>query len=286
MNLHRTSLVALALAAAALAPPSAVAGSAYDNCTGYIAALPAVINTQGTWCLNKDLTTPIATGVAITINATYVTLDCNDFKLVGIGGATQTLGIASTANNATVRRCQVRGFLHGTSMMGNYATIEDNRFDNNREAGVWSDGEHHTIRRNLITNSGGTPSGLYGYGVYLWGTGDVIDNTIAGVVNAENEGWSYGIEIADSHGGSVRGNRIRKLSAPDIGQGAAIHVGNASDGVVIEDNVMYLGPDDYFSGVKCDSLEAGMYRRNAVTGSNIYGAYDGCIDGGGNYSLP
>ena len=286
MNLHRTSLVALALAAAALAPPSAVAGSAYDNCTGYIAALPAVINTQGTWCLKKDLTTPLASGVAVTVTAANVTLDCNDFKLVGVGGATQTLGIASTANNATVRRCQVRGFLHGTSMMGNYATIEDNRFDNNREAGVWSDGEQHMIRRNLVTNSGGTPNGLYGYGVYLWGTGDVIDNTIVGVVNAENEGWSYGIEIADNHGGNVRGNRIRKLSAPDIGQGAAIHVGNASDGVVIEDNVMYLGPDDYFSGVKCDSLEAGMYRRNAVTGSNIYGAYDGCIDGGGNYSLP
>jgi hypothetical protein len=289
MNPQKTALLGLATAtaiAAALAPTAARAGSAYDNCTGTIAALPAVINSRGTWCLKDDLNSALASGVAITVNAANVTIDCNDFKLNGTpaGVATQTLGIATTAPNLTVRRCHIRGFLHGTSVMGKSATIEDNRFDVNREAAIWSDADGHIIRRNLITASGGTPSSLYGYGIYMYGTGDVIDNTIVGVTNAENEGVTTGIEILDNQGGSISGNRIRGLTAPDIGGGSAIHAGYNSNGLTIKDNDIYIGPDLYFGGIRCDQgADNGVARDNTIQGNpNV--SFD-CYDGGGNVYL-
>jgi hypothetical protein len=63
--------VALVLLAAAASP--ALAAESYDNCTGFIDPLPAVITTQGTWCLRKDLRTAVASGHAITIATNNVT---------------------------------------------------------------------------------------------------------------------------------------------------------------------------------------------------------------------
>src|SRR6185369_2787721 len=75
-------------------PRAASAAESYDNCTGFITTLPAVITTQGTWCLKQDLATAITSGNAITINTGNVTIDCNDFKLGGMsaGLATQAIG--------------------------------------------------------------------------------------------------------------------------------------------------------------------------------------------------
>src|SRR6185369_16529682 len=75
-------------------PRLASAAESYDNCTGFITSLPAVVTTQGTWCLKQDLATAITSGNAITINTGNVTIDCNDFKLGGMsaGLATQAIG--------------------------------------------------------------------------------------------------------------------------------------------------------------------------------------------------
>src|SRR4249920_3466180 len=70
---------------------SAHAAQSYDNCTGFITSLPAVITTQGTWCLKQDLATTVTSGSAITINTNNVTIDCNDFKLGGLGAGLATL---------------------------------------------------------------------------------------------------------------------------------------------------------------------------------------------------
>lgn len=284
----RSTLPCLAavLLAVSFAPGRAQAAEAYDNCKGFIAALPATISTAGTWCLNKDLSTALASGAAITITAPFVTLDCNAYKLTGTaaGMGTQTFGIASTQRNTTVRDCDVRGFLYGTAITAINAVVEDSRLDANRMAGIYGDGDGFSIRRNTITRSGGSPTDLYGFGIRQYGSGDVIDNTITGVTNSENEGYSYGIDLGDNHGGSVRGNRIRDLTAPDIGQGAAIYVEGDSDGVTIEDNVIHVGPDDYFSGIVCVTEYGAMARRNAIQGKpyNSQGVY-GCVDAGDNY---
>src|SRR5690242_4309124 len=100
----------LFLAGALLVPAAAAAAESYDNCSNTISSLPAVIATQGTWCLKGDLSTAITSGTAITINTNNVTIDCNNFKLGGLaaGAGTSTYGIfASNRLNATVRHCNV-----------------------------------------------------------------------------------------------------------------------------------------------------------------------------------
>src|SRR4249920_3646904 len=78
-----------------VAPAVSHAAESYDNCTGYIDALPAVIASQGTWCMRHDLTTSISSGNAISVLTNNVTIDCNDFKLGGLaaGAGTTAAGI-------------------------------------------------------------------------------------------------------------------------------------------------------------------------------------------------
>jgi hypothetical protein len=76
-------VVAILLAWPWIVPPAQAAES-YDNCSGYIDSVPAVIATQGTWCLRKDLSTAQTSGNAIEIAANNVVIDCNDFKLGGL----------------------------------------------------------------------------------------------------------------------------------------------------------------------------------------------------------
>ena len=126
----RTSI--LAAAADLTCPIAAHAAESYDSCVGFIDSIPAVISTQGTWCLRRDLSTSMASGSAITVSANNVTIDCNDFKLGGLaaGNATTTKGINAMGRlNVAVRNCSVRGFLMGIAMEGGGTyTVEDKLF--------------------------------------------------------------------------------------------------------------------------------------------------------------
>src|SRR4029079_11229258 len=130
-----------------LITPDALAAQSYDNCTGYITVLPAIISTQGTWCLKQDLATANATGAAITINTNNVTIDCNNFKLGGLaaGLGTTAIGIHAAARiNATARHCNIRGFLgciYFSGITGGGHAIEDNRFDGNTYVAAQIEGD-------------------------------------------------------------------------------------------------------------------------------------------------
>src|SRR5436190_3292229 len=55
-----------------------------------IASLPAVITTQGVFCLTHDLTTAITSGTAIDIQVNNVTIDCNGCKIGGLAAGTSS----------------------------------------------------------------------------------------------------------------------------------------------------------------------------------------------------
>src|SRR6187402_2679224 len=55
----RPLVLAFALALSAAAPGTALAAHSYDGCKYTITTLPAVLTTQGTWCLKGDLATGI-----------------------------------------------------------------------------------------------------------------------------------------------------------------------------------------------------------------------------------
>jgi hypothetical protein len=207
------------LATFCVMPRTAHAAQSYDNCTGFIDSVPAVVATQGTWCLRKDLATAMTDGSAIDIQANNVTLDCNDFKLGGIvaGPSTDMSGIyASGRKNITVRHCNVRGFVSGIDLTdgpdgpGGGYLVEDNRLDNNRKYGIHIDGEHSLVRRNRVFDTGGRPGETAATGIAAKAD-VVVDNIVDGVASASGE-YASGIAVfaADSR---VGGNHITGLAA-------------------------------------------------------------------------
>ena len=71
MHIFRLFFIAIAtLAAFAGASGPAAAGESYDNCVGFIDALPAAITTQGIWCLRQNLDTSATSGNMIEFRPT------------------------------------------------------------------------------------------------------------------------------------------------------------------------------------------------------------------------
>src|SRR5690554_5554987 len=108
-GIYRKSLIGVGLLAIAGWTQSASAET--TECT-VIDSIPAVISSQGVYCLKKHVSGALASGAAISVNTNNVTIDCNEFKIgnLAAGPATQATGIsASGRNNVTVRNCGIRG---------------------------------------------------------------------------------------------------------------------------------------------------------------------------------
>lgn len=279
----KTCLGAL-LSAAVMIPAVVSAAESYDNCTGFIDSLPAYVSSQGTWCLRKDLGTSIASGAAIVIETNNVTIDCNGFKVGGLGGGpgTMAIGIMPLAgrSNATVRNCRVRGFWLGISTEGGSGhLIEDNQLDGNTGVGINVYSPNSTVRRNMVMDTGaGTATANGAEGIVVSGGVDVLDNTVAGVVSndlqANND--ARGIVAVDNATGSVVGNRIRGL-VPS-GTGPAFGILDFTTGYsVIRDNIVQGMGMSGSIGIKCNSASA-TSRDNVVAGFDL--AVDGCTSSG------
>jgi hypothetical protein len=160
--------IRLAVLAALAACAAAVPGFAEETtyCNAFITALPYTITTQGHYCFNRNLSTSITTGAAITINADFVWLDLNNFKLGGgaAGTATNAIGVRSVdRDNVTVRNGNIRGFavgiaLEGTGTQAENLLVEKNVLDGNYKAGIAVKGRNVVVRENVVTNTGGSTS--------------------------------------------------------------------------------------------------------------------------------
>lgn len=140
-------------------PASVWAAESYDNCTGYVDAVPAVITTQGTWCLRQDLATSLTSVTAITISVNNVTLDCNEFANTTASANYFAIGILASGSvslavvgTGTVARNRVSGLF--TQLSGAKTTgILSGTSGPSANAGTFIiDNE---IGGNLLTNSSG-----------------------------------------------------------------------------------------------------------------------------------
>jgi parallel beta-helix repeat protein len=211
-----------------LAPTPALAAQSYDSCAGrYIESLPAVIATPGTWCLHKDLGTLITAGNAIDIQASNVTLDCNDFKIggLGAGNGSQAVGVhASEKSNITLRQCNIRGFFTGIFLYrGTGHLVEDNRLDLNLHNGIQlASAANSLVRHNRVFDTGGATNGdkTHPTGIIADGA-DVIDNVVADVSADGDVGYPAGISVfSNGVGVVIRGNIVRGL-VPGTVEGSA-----------------------------------------------------------------
>jgi len=280
MRLIQQRLFQVLLAGACIAP-QAHAAESYDNCVGFIDSLPATVGTQGTWCLRKDLSTAMASGNAIEVAASNVTIDCNHFK---VGGLAAGIGTAATGVyadhriNVTVRNCAIRGFRVGIRLVGGAGhLVEDNRLDQTTWMGLDVSGDNNRVQRNRVYDTGGSSFGS-AWGMNL-ANADVIDNTVAGVIAAGSSHNAIGISL-EGWGNQVRGNQVRDLvpGGSGVTRGLVNNFGTANfAGNVVTATTTVAGV-----GIATKTgLPKAVCRDNTVIGFAT-GISADCLDGGGN----
>ncbi len=281
MLASRGFIASLLFCAAALATTPSRAET-FHTCGTVIAALPAVISTQGLYCLSKDLNTAIASGNAIDIQTNNVTIDCNGFKIGGLNAGTSSnaVGIrADNRQNITVRNCGIRGFSEGISLSaGAGHLVEDNRLDNNLYIGIRTQADNSTVRRNRVYDTGGAAAGSNSYAIAA--NADVIDNTVSGVFSTLANPVLLGIYVISTGNGiSVSGNRISGLAVTGSGSGYGISV-NVS-GISVRDNDVSASATTNGAGIigiSSDTVCSNNHVHKFATGVG------NCQDGGGNVS--
>jgi len=281
-------LIATALLAAMSACLPRQAHAEIQNCTN-ITSLPAVISSQGVYCLKQDLSTSITSGSAIQITTNNVTLDCNGFKLGGLGAgpSTQAIGVMSPGrSNITVRNCNVRGFRFGVSLgfdgsvesrpSGNL--VENNRIERSTFSGIYVAGDSSLIRNNLVFSTGLSAHAYPLNGIVTQMSVDIIDNTIDGVTQSPGAFASvHGINTWNNNGGTIAGNRIRGLQS--ISNMFGIFNGPMSRNMIIQGNVISLPWTTRSYPVYCEEY------RNLAAGNTALGVHRvivGCVDDGRN----
>lgn len=277
------ALAATALAAAALFSAPAQSAESYASCTGTIDSVPAVIGTPGTWCLKQSLATTIASGAAITIAANNVILDCNDFKVGGLGSGVTTAAVGIDVQgslNTTIRQCGIRGFRAAIRVSASSfgGLFEDNRIEGATAVGMEVSGGSHVIRRNRIVDVGGRPAWTQNQGILAFADQTTItDNQIQGVVATVDGGDVYGI-AALGNAVEVGRNYISGL-VPLGGGGEAIGVhAPVTTTVSIHDNQVLSVVD--VPGMGIYGGPGNLCGGNRISGFAV--PYIGCIDAGGN----
>lgn len=282
-SLQLAGLLAAGLLLQAFSSP-ATAAESYDNCTNFVVSVPAVINKQGTWCLNKDLATGISTGIAIDIQANNVTLDCNDFKIGGLaaGIGTRTTGINAVGrSNITVRNCSVRGFFYGMNLEGANQLVEDNRFDGNTWIAIGVEGDGSMVRRNMVTTTGGASgfaNEIKALGIYTRYDVYIEDNLVSGVVAAAgSNGFAIGIQTGDNTSGAIYHNRVTNVLSDGTGWSNGISMWGASDRITVNHNHLVSGAPQSV-GIRCHES---MPANNVLIESNVANGFqissEGCL---------
>ena len=272
----------LLLVGLALVAPVQAAES-YDNCTGVITSLPATVNTQGTWCLQSNVSTAITAGAAITVATNNVTIDCNDFKVGGLaaGEGTDAVGIsAHNVLNLTVRRCGIRGFRDGIRLSGTAsgALIEHNRFDSNTVSSINVAGSNHQVLFNRIIDTGGRPESTETFGILAPASeSQITDNSIVGMTVTDINGHVTAI-AATGNASEISRNFVSGLVRAELGGSTGIETG-AAVGSSIHRNQLLNGSD-----LIGHAINAGA---DTQCGNNSHSNWDtgivGCQDAGGNF---
>jgi hypothetical protein len=269
MTTNRLALAAAAFVAVATLSSGPARAETYHTCAGFIDTLPAVITTQGTWCLRHDVATTVSAGKAITISTSNVTIDCNGFKIGGLAGGAGSTAIGIFTDdyfNATVRNCTIRGFAQGISLTGDGAghVVEANRVEGSRVAGIEVHGDGSVIRGNLVFDAGGSLNQSLAFGVAALAAVDVRDNIIDGVFTDASyaNGTVTGLYLVNNDRGAIVGNRIGGLVSTGTGVARGI-VNQGSQYVTLSDNVVVGDGRAGGTGIACASSQ-GLAKDNVV----------------------
>ena len=207
-------VAALLLAAVAL---TAHAAQSRDSCRAYIDSLPATIASEGTYCMRGHLYTSQTSGNAISVQAENVTIDCNHFRLSGLGAGagSSARGIATSRSGMTLRNCRVQGFSYGLEAAGGSSghLVESNRFELSTYMAIHIGGDASVVRDNDVIATGGRTGSTSAWGIFGQGGGlRIIGNTVQGITplrNAQGNAFPHGIASS----GLIEDNHVSGLDA-------------------------------------------------------------------------
>lgn len=255
---------------------SLIYGQTY--CTTMIAAVPFTISASGNYCFDKHLaTTATATTNAITINADYVTLDLNGFKLDGSAAPPGIRkGIYATGRKGiVVRNGVVRGFARGVSLEGAGAShmVEDLRVEQSVAAGIWLEGPGMVVRGCKVTATAPTTPDTSAEGIRVSGPEARVLNNDVLDIQATGSGSARSIVLEGGFSSIVESNRVGNSSLVAGTTGIAIL--SASDVLLSSNSFSTLD-----QGIAFDSESYGRYRDNLTSG--VTTPYTGGEDVGNN----
>jgi hypothetical protein len=251
-----------------------------------ISSLPYTISAQGSYCLDRNLSTAISTGAAITINVDFVVLDLNGFKIGGgaAGPGTQTNGVRATNHkNITVKNGNIRGFYRAVYLQDTSGTftssqghlVEDIRADQNTFEGIHVEGRGNVVRNNQVVDTTGTTVGGGNsdtFGLRVLGPGSRILNNDVTETVAAGSGTAYGIQATSAEGAVIENNRIGNSSVVATSVGISINTSN--DVLVSFSRLARLGSGIIFSS------STGKFADNLTSGVSV--PFTGGTDAGNN----
>lgn len=198
-----------------------------------ISAVPYTISAPGSYYLTRDLT--IASGTAITVSASNVTLDLNGHTLTNSAGAGFNYGVSNL--NGAFSRLRVTG---GRIVGG--------------AAGVYFYGNASgELRVDHVEIAGAT-----GYGVSLSGTVSGLIMPVVESVQVIGTGGNIGINLGYAAGGRVSGNVVQ-------GSSDGIDLAGCR-GVLVQDNTV---SDSANYGIALMIFGTDISRDNIITGNTV-----------------
>lgn len=270
----------------ALSILSAGARAETTLCTA-ITTLPHTISTPGIYCLTGSLSTAMAAGTAITINADDVVLDLNGHTLDGssVGAGTNTWGIrASNRKNITIRNGTLRGFLTavfvgGTGPGPQGHVIEQLRVDGSTAIGLNVQGQGSVVRNNQVLRTGGSTVTLQANAIVVFGRGvQVTGNQVVETVEGAGS-TGIGIMVDSSPGAVVEGNTVSNAAFGPTSSVGIFVLGTSDKVTVVGNRVAHMR-----RGIQYGGGASGLYMNNTVSGATT--PYTGGTAAGAtNFSL-
>jgi hypothetical protein len=228
-----------------------------------ISSFPYTITTPGTYILTQNHTVNLADFFAIAVEADDVTIDLQGYTLQNSNGVdTSAVGIAAYTTiikNLTVMNGAVKNFHTGIYLNGH------------------CNGPNGFLIDSIVCND------CYAGGITLGGSGNIIQNctidavTRSSLIDIGTCSGALGIGLMGSIGCLIRDTTI---NLHDAGQGdgtvCMFFDKTAKDTVVLDCTLLNADAGIVFD----DNGATGDYRDN--TSSNVYAAYTGGNDLGGN----
>jgi len=265
--------------------------------------LPTTINQSGKYCLKRNQTVNMASGIAVSIEADDVLLDLKGYKIENRFSAVNTtaVGIHSGSRaSITIKNGTIRGFQFGINMAGPDGSgrgniIEGIRVFSSNDTGIRLGTFNAIVRDNIVGGVGtlsypdGTVMDACGVRTIFGGDNRVVNNQI---FNVRGDEHAAGI-CFEGATGAAENNTTNHIAIGNTGivngPGISADLSGTPGTVTAVDNRI-IGAPDWTPGSTGIDISGTGADRIGICRDNIIAHYgtgmNSCTDAGGNTIEP